>query len=138
MSSRRTTGDLTVRTRDIVGNLAVRKMCGRVTREDHRPIMRHTLIAWRESRGFPEPLDAPRAGAELWDAREVRAWLREQAADPRDRSAKSRLTAAQAHEIRERAMAGELGSHLAREFGVSTSTVSRIYTGERWLEGQGT
>jgi predicted DNA-binding transcriptional regulator AlpA len=39
---------------------------------------RSTLIRWRKERGFPEPITSvpgPGGPVELWDAREVRAWL---------------------------------------------------------------
>ncbi len=52
--------------RDIVGTLETRRICGGVTRA--------TLIKWRDRRGFPAPLEAPKAGVELFDRREVRAW----------------------------------------------------------------
>lgn len=55
--------------RVIVGNAAVRKICGGITRP--------TLIEWRENREFPKPVRTlPVTGDELWDANEVRAWLR--------------------------------------------------------------
>jgi hypothetical protein len=59
--------DVAVPARHIVGNAAVRRMCGGITR--------HTLIQWR-GKDFPAPIPARRAGVDLWDAREVRAWYR--------------------------------------------------------------
>lgn len=73
-TSQARTGDL-VRARDIIGNLAVRKLCGRAVREDKKAITRHTLISWRASFGFPAPLKTPQAGVELWSRPEVKAWL---------------------------------------------------------------
>lgn len=64
----RTTGDLTVRPRDIVGTAEVRRMCGGITR--------HTLLKWRADRGFPPPIRKLRQG-EVWDARDVRAWIKQ-------------------------------------------------------------
>ena len=57
--------------REMIGNLEVRKLAGGITR--------HTLIAWRRDHEFPAPVARiPAAGSpcEVWDAREVRAWLR--------------------------------------------------------------
>lgn len=43
---------------------------------------RHTLLRWRREKGFPEPVRAIRVGrgkkaqvVEIWDRRDVRAWL---------------------------------------------------------------
>lgn len=72
-----------IRPRDIIGNLAVRKMLGRAFREDRKPMTRATLIAWRARRGFPAPLDTPSAGhcgttrIELWDRQAVKRWIAE-------------------------------------------------------------
>jgi hypothetical protein len=60
--------------RDIIGGAEVRRMCGGITR--------HTLINWREKRSFPAPVRVLRdTKVELWDARQVRAWLRAQEED---------------------------------------------------------
>lgn len=54
--------------RHIVSKAEVRKLCGNITR--------HTLISWRETQGFPAPVRNLRLSkVDLWDAREVRAWL---------------------------------------------------------------
>lgn len=54
--------------RHIAGNAEIRHICGGITR--------HTLIAWRKTEGFPEPVRVlRRSKVELWDARQVRAWL---------------------------------------------------------------
>jgi hypothetical protein len=53
----------------LITNEQARKACGDVSR--------HTLIAWREGKGFPAPWGSwPSAGGslELWDRREVEAW----------------------------------------------------------------
>lgn len=62
--------------RQIVGNQEVRKMCGGITRT--------TLLAWRRTEAFPTPIRtlAGTPKTELWDARQVRAWLKQRAADP--------------------------------------------------------
>jgi hypothetical protein len=52
---------------ELIRNETVRGLVGGITR--------HTLIAWRDSRGFPEPLDVD--GLELWDRRQVRQWMQE-------------------------------------------------------------
>lgn len=55
----------------IIGNQTTRRLCGNITRA--------TLIAWRAGRGVPVPFPAPARrtdGTDLWDRREVRAWLR--------------------------------------------------------------
>lgn len=75
-------GDLTrqpveIPTRHIADGKAVRMTAGRYVGHPHKPVSRHTLIYWRERHGFPQPLDAPRCDAELWDIREVREWCRE-------------------------------------------------------------
>lgn len=39
---------------------------------------RHTLLRWRENRGFPAPIrtvPGPGGPFELWDSRQVEAWL---------------------------------------------------------------
>lgn len=63
--------DLVVPVDEIVGNAAVRRMCSTTK----TPITRHTLIRWRETEEFPQPIRVT-DGVELWDAREVRDWLR--------------------------------------------------------------
>lgn len=65
MSEPRTTRE-PLRPRDILGNAEVRKLAGGITR--------HTLLRWRELHAFPEPFKRLECG-ELWDRREVRAWL---------------------------------------------------------------
>lgn len=56
---------------ELIGNQAVRGLCGGITRP--------TLIAWRESHGFPAPvLQIDRT--EVWDARQVIDWLAAQPA----------------------------------------------------------
>jgi hypothetical protein len=64
-----------VNPRNLIDNEHTRRMLGRKFRADRKPITRHTLIAWRASRGFPDPLDAPGVSLELWDRRAVRAWI---------------------------------------------------------------
>lgn len=70
--------EYTLRPRDIIGNKEVRRMCGP---RGGPAITRHTLIRWRADLGFPEPIRAlsgrGHTKTELWDARQVRAWLRE-------------------------------------------------------------
>jgi hypothetical protein len=59
-----------VHPRDILGNAAVRRECGNVTR--------HTLIRWRAGVGVREPFPEPIRqvnGTELWSRAQVRAWL---------------------------------------------------------------
>jgi hypothetical protein len=48
---------------------------------------------------------------------------------------KTKLTLEQAIEIRERALAGERGIDLAKEFGVTPSTISVVKLGKQWREG---
>ena len=67
---------LDIHPNDIVGTVAVRKIAARYLGHEWRPVTRPTLIKWRQHRGFPEPLPCPRAGVELWDAREVREWCK--------------------------------------------------------------
>lgn len=59
--------------RDIIANSQVRKLCG--------GIARGTLIRWRATEGFPEPIrKVPGPGSsqvELWDRRQVKAWMKE-------------------------------------------------------------
>lgn len=57
--------------REVRTNAQVRRMCGNITR--------HTLIRWRASQGFPEPLMTIKETAkpiELWSRTEVEDWLR--------------------------------------------------------------
>lgn len=61
--------------RDILGNLETRRLAGRAL-GGRKPVTRATLIRWRETGGFPDPIRKVAAG-ELWDRREVVAWLRE-------------------------------------------------------------
>jgi hypothetical protein len=61
--------------RDLMSVYAVRRMLGRALREDRKPITRHTLLNWRNKEGFPDPVNAPSAGVELWSKPIVRAWL---------------------------------------------------------------
>lgn len=63
--------------RYLAGNEEVRRTCARMLKnQDWKPVPRKTLIYWRERHDFPAPIDAPRAGVELWDLRAVRAWCR--------------------------------------------------------------
>lgn len=62
--------------RHIMLTADVRRLAGGVSRG--------TLLRWREVRGFPEPVRSIRVGrgrrsqvVELWDRRDVRAWLRD-------------------------------------------------------------
>lgn len=59
--------DLSVPLMELVTNARVRHLAGGVTR--------HTLLRWRTEEQFPPPV-LETDGVELWDAREVRAWLR--------------------------------------------------------------
>lgn len=64
--------------KDIIGNTQVRRMIGTHLRH-RKPVTRATLIRYR-AEGFPAPVRTipggpGGAGVELWDAREVRAWL---------------------------------------------------------------
>lgn len=58
--------------RDILSAADVRRLSGGISR--------HTLINWRATKGFPAPMRAikQRRGRdlELWDRRDVKAWLR--------------------------------------------------------------
>lgn len=53
----------------IVGVYEVRRLCGGISRP--------TLIRWRTQPGFPEPIRKLKGNVELWDARDVRAWLKQ-------------------------------------------------------------
>lgn len=56
--------------RDILGNGAVRRTCGGITRR--------TLLRWRDGIGVQEPFPRPIRkinGVELWSRAQVRAWL---------------------------------------------------------------
>lgn len=53
---------------DLIGNAAVRELCGGVSR--------HTLIAWRREQNFPAPV-ATIDRTDVWDRRQVKAWLKE-------------------------------------------------------------
>jgi hypothetical protein len=69
----------TVRVVDIIGNAEVRRLAGRLLttsnrKTDNKPITRATLIAWREREDFPAPIRRLDSG-DVWDRREVRAWL---------------------------------------------------------------
>lgn len=66
--SKRAFGTTPLLPKQIVGNSEVRRMCGGITR--------HTLIRWRDLEQFPTPIRTLDAG-ELWDAREVQAWLKQ-------------------------------------------------------------
>jgi hypothetical protein len=62
--------------RDIIGNAAVRDIAGYYLKQ-WKPPTRKTLWEWRKKHAdFPAPLPCPRAGVELWDAREIRAWCK--------------------------------------------------------------
>lgn len=75
MSPARHNDDRQVWSRDLMGVYAVRRMLGRALRDDKKPITRHTLLRWRDREGFPDPLNAPAAGVELWARPIVKAWL---------------------------------------------------------------
>lgn len=68
---------LTLPADEIVTTAVVRKMLG----HGRKPVTRHTLLRWRSpdtnpyGRPFPEPFRIV-DGVELWDAREIRAWIR--------------------------------------------------------------
>lgn len=59
---------------DILTTAATRKLCG-IDRND-----RHTLLRWRRTRNFPEPIKVfkQRGGQrlELFDRKAVKAWLK--------------------------------------------------------------
>jgi hypothetical protein len=66
---------------ELIGNAQVREMCGGVTR--------HTLLAWRDTQGFPEPvanIPGQGSGTEVWDRRQVTAWLKARERAKRKRS----------------------------------------------------
>lgn len=65
----------------LVDTAEVRKIAGRSLSANRKPVTRHTLLTWRERHGFPAPLDAPKVSGDLWDVREVRAWVRDRAAE---------------------------------------------------------
>jgi predicted DNA-binding transcriptional regulator AlpA len=52
---------------DIISTPEVRELAGILSR--------HTLIDWRERRAFPEPFKRVGGRVELYDRREVQAWL---------------------------------------------------------------
>ena len=54
----------------MIDNPAIRRMLG--------DIARNTLLSWRKTRGFPEPVKTLSIG-DIWDLREVREWIRVQA-----------------------------------------------------------
>ncbi len=69
------TGDLTrldLHPDDLLGNEQTRALCAHYLGQE-APVTRATLLKWR-TRDFPDPLPCTRAGVELWDARQVRAW----------------------------------------------------------------
>jgi hypothetical protein len=53
---------------DIISSVEVRALIGVKSR--------HTLIAWRRGRGFPEPFKTVDGRVELYDRREIEVWLR--------------------------------------------------------------
>jgi predicted DNA-binding transcriptional regulator AlpA len=66
--------------RDMMLTHDVRRLAGR----PGGPIARSTLIRWRQDRAFPEPVRVFKVGQgkrrqliEVWDRRDVRAWLSE-------------------------------------------------------------
>ena len=70
---------LSIHPRDIVGNAAVREIA-RYYLKQWKPPTRKTLLEWRAKyEDFPAPLPCPRAGVELWDAREIREWCKRHA-----------------------------------------------------------
>lgn len=60
-------GEQPVPAQFLADNQAIRNIAGGITR--------HTLLDWRERRGFPAPLKTPRCQTAIWDIREVLAWL---------------------------------------------------------------
>ena len=70
-------GGRQVAAQDIIGNIEVRTLAGREL-EQRKPITRATLIRWRDLHDFPEPFRVLKGTphTELWDRREVVAWLR--------------------------------------------------------------
>lgn len=76
--------DPPVRPRDLMSNLAVRKLLGRELRADKKPINRHTLLRWRVSEGFPAPLRTPYVERELWDKTAVSEWLERRRPKPEE------------------------------------------------------
>lgn len=77
-----------IRVRDIACAAQVRSSAGRALGRPRKPVTRRTILLWRATKGFPDPVTVLKSGKaeiELWDIREVRAWLREYAAkrDPR-------------------------------------------------------
>lgn len=66
----------TVRVTDLLGNAGVRRLAGRTLNNSPNPVTRHTLLRWRSSQGFPEPVASP-DGFDLWSRHDVEAWLRD-------------------------------------------------------------
>lgn len=64
------TDDRTIPISVIIDNAGTRELCGGVSR--------HTLIRWRADHDFPEPI-LTLTTTELWDRREVEAWLKKTA-----------------------------------------------------------
>jgi hypothetical protein len=65
--------------RDLLLTSDVRRMASL----NRQPITRHTLIRWRAEKGFPEPVRSIKVGrgrraqtVDLWDRRDVKAWLK--------------------------------------------------------------
>lgn len=68
---------------EVIDSVTVRWLARRAAVQPRRSrrsasVSRNTLIRWRESRGFPAPFKQTEGGVELWDAREVRAWIAKQ------------------------------------------------------------
>lgn len=68
----------------IIGPATARQLASKARRpggpksgRQNTEITRRTFIAWRRVRGFPEPFLTVE-GMDLYDARAVRAWVREQ------------------------------------------------------------
>lgn len=66
---------------ELISTHGVRELCGGISRP--------TLLAWRETLGFPPPI-AHLPPIEIWDRRDVKAWIRQNRQRVRDAKARTK------------------------------------------------
>jgi predicted DNA-binding transcriptional regulator AlpA len=66
----------TIPIEDVIDSVTVRRLAAPASLQK-KPISRNALLRWRADRDFPAPFKRTESGIELWDAREVRRWVRD-------------------------------------------------------------
>jgi predicted DNA-binding transcriptional regulator AlpA len=61
----------------IIDGMTARRLCQSLNQR-RVPLSRNTFGRWRRDRAFPDPIITTESGVELWDERQVKAWVKHQ------------------------------------------------------------